>query len=141
MIDFRIAGIPVPQGSARARSDGAGHAFVVRENRSNLVAWRHSISDEARKAMALRPAYAGPVKVRLEFLLPKPKSRPKKDKWPDRKPDLDKLARAALDGLTGVVYVDDAQVVALEARKWFFDPDLDLSPGLHVYVRAAVESE
>lgn len=131
-IKFEVAGIPVPQGSVQARTDGAGHAFVVRANRSNLVAWRHSVDDEARRAMALRPAITGPVKVALEFRLPKPKSRPKKDRWPDRKPDLDKLIRAVLDGLTGVAFVDDAQVVILEARKSFFDPATDLSPGLSV---------
>ena len=53
MIDFDVRGIPVTQGSARARVvPGTDHAYVVPNNRSNLVAWRHSISDEARKATA-----------------------------------------------------------------------------------------
>ena len=33
------------------------------------------------------------------------------------KPDLDKLIRAVLDGLTGVAYVDDAQVTLISASK------------------------
>ena len=32
-------------------------------------------------------------------------------------PDIDKLCRAVLDALTGVMYADDRQVVALSARK------------------------
>ena len=33
------------------------------------------------------------------------------------KPDVDKLARAALDALTGVLWADDSQVVSLHAQK------------------------
>jgi len=138
MITFEVRGVPVPQGSLTARSTGDGRAFVVRNNRSNLVAWRHAISDEARKAMALRPAYLGPVACSLMFLLPKPVSRPKKDKWPDRKPDLDKLARAALDGLSGVAFVDDAQVVKLHVQKRYANVTDD-GPGLLITIWAAEE--
>lgn len=138
-VEFRVRGIPVPQGSFTARTDGAGHAFVVRNNRSNLVAWRHSISDEARDAMHLIPAFRVPVAVSLTFDLAKPVSRPKKDRFPDRKPDLDKLIRAALDALTGVVFVDDAQVVKIMARKKWADPVYDEGPGLSVEVWAATE--
>ena len=34
-------------------------------------------------------------------------------------PDLDKLIRAVLDGLTGVAYEDDGQVVQIEAQKLY----------------------
>jgi hypothetical protein len=42
-----------------------------------------------------------------------------KDRWaPDKKPDLDKLARALLDALTmGGAVIDDAQVVDLAVSK------------------------
>ena len=33
------------------------------------------------------------------------------------KPDLDKLARGLCDGLTGIVYADDSQIVRLNLRK------------------------
>ena len=35
------------------------------------------------------------------------------------KPDLDKLIRAVLDGLTGVAYVDDSQVILIQATKTY----------------------
>jgi Holliday junction resolvase RusA-like endonuclease len=38
-------------------------------------------------------------------------------RYPTTKPDLDKLARAVLDALTGVYYLDDAQVVSLDLQK------------------------
>ena len=34
-----------------------------------------------------------------------------------QRPDLDKLIRSTLDGLTGAVFVDDSQVVAVHASK------------------------
>ena len=34
--------------------------------------------------------------------------------------DIDKLSRAVLDALTGVAYLDDRQVIQLEARKAYF---------------------
>ena len=36
--------------------------------------------------------------------------------WPDVKPDIDKLARAVLDGITGIVIRDDAQGVEISVR-------------------------
>jgi len=38
---------------------------------------------------------------------------------PSRAPDVDKAARAILDGLTGVVYEDDKYVARLVVEKWF----------------------
>ncbi len=38
-------------------------------------------------------------------------------------PDVDKLARCALDALSGVVIKDDAQVVELYARKRYGEPE------------------
>ena len=36
---------------------------------------------------------------------------------PSVAPDLDKLIRAVLDGLTAIAYVDDGQVVSIVAEK------------------------
>ena len=38
-----------------------------------------------------------------------------------QKPDADNFAKAALDGLQGVAYMDDAQVWQVEARKRWVD--------------------
>lgn len=42
--------------------------------------------------------------------------------FPAVRPDIDKQIRLALDGLKGVVYKDDGQVVALQSVKVFGDP-------------------
>lgn len=103
--------------------------LLVHQHRSGLVAWRHAIGDQARIAMGFLPALDGPVAVRARFALPRPRSRPKRDHWPDRRPDLDKLGRALLDALTGIVFLDDAQVVALDPTKEYAG-----MPGVNVSV-------
>ena len=51
--------------------------------------------------------------------MPRPKSTPKRNVRPahTKTPDIDKLLRAALDALTGVVWRDDAQVAEVSVRK------------------------
>jgi crossover junction endodeoxyribonuclease RusA len=62
--------------------------------------------------------YTGPVVLRLSFVLPRPKSAPKARVLPaTKRPDCDKLARACFDAMSGVCYLDDAQVVDFRASK------------------------
>ena len=71
--------------------------------------------------------WAAPVYVQLDFYLSRPKShygtgrnaqkiKESAPSWPGR-PDVDKLARAVLDALTGLVIADDSTVVELRAGK------------------------
>lgn len=62
----------------------------------------------------------GPIATVIDFYLPRPASAPKSRARPDRRPDLDKLVRATLDGLTdsGVIE-DDASIVEIAARKHY----------------------
>ena len=67
------------------------------------------------------------VRVSVDFQFKWPKRMPAgfEDSWRPRKviPDIDKLARALLDALTGVVWVDDKQVVELRAVKNYDQQD------------------
>ena len=38
---------------------------------------------------------------------------------PIKKPDVDNLAKICLDGLNGLAYKDDSQIVDLRIRKWY----------------------
>jgi Holliday junction resolvase RusA-like endonuclease len=60
--------------------------------------------------------------------MPKPKSAAKKLVYPTTKPDVDKLARAVLDGLVaGGAMKDDAQVSMVIAEKRYA---IDRAPGV-----------
>ena len=64
----------------------------------------------------------GPVAVRCEFVFTRPKSHTRAERAvPSKttKPDGDKLLRCTLDALTGIAYVDDAQVADMRAvKRW-----------------------
>lgn len=110
-VEFFVPGTPVPQGSKTAFVVGR-RAVVTDANRATLKPWRATVAAYADFART----FSGPVAVTLLFLMP----RPQKPRWeyPAVKPDLDKLVRAALDGLTdGGLLEDDARVVDLDAKE------------------------
>ena len=63
-----------------------------------------------------------PLRVDFTFYLDRPKSTHKSRTWPTVKPDYDKLARAATDALTGVLYADDAQICQSTIQKKYGSP-------------------
>ena len=125
MVEFRVYGVPAPQGSKTAFVRG-GKAVVVdgssKTGRQKLSSWRAEV---AREALNNRPdeVYDHFVHITINFFMPKPKSAPKFKMYCDKKPDIDKLVRSTLDALTGVIYRDDSQVVSLQAIKFYATPD------------------
>lgn len=118
MITFKVDGQPVPQGSMKVIN---GH--VIHAKGSELAAWRSAIALRAREAGA-KP-HIEPVEIDMIFTMARPKTvnRPE----PSVAPDLDKLVRAVLDGLTAIAYRDDGQVVRLTAAKQY-----GVNPGVWV---------
>lgn len=115
-------GIPVCQGSvspiAYRRKNGKLGVNVFQK--PELLAWRETVAEGARKSLNGRtdiPFPKGtPVEVIIYFYLPRPKTN--KNKFPvGRVGDIDKLERAMLDAFTGILYDDDSQVVALKGIK------------------------
>jgi len=127
-----VKGVPVPQGSTRAFVPKSGRMMgrpVITTTAKGLAAWRTLVALRAQEFNDPAFPIEGPVSLKLRFFLPRPKSEPKRRAtFPDRKPDLDKCARGVLDALTGICYRDDAQVVFLEAYK-FWAQDPHASPG------------
>lgn len=117
-----VAGRPVPQGS-KTPIVVNGRAVLVegrdKAARARFKAWRKAIADAAREAHPSGPvANAVAVGIVFRFVRPKSATRPA----PSIPPDLDKLARAVLDSLTGTIIRDDGQVVKLVAEKRYCRP-------------------
>ena len=96
---------------------------VLTTSNAGLKAWEQTIRSVAQAHVS---AYTtDPVRVRLRFALPRPKSLSRRASCQPhtKRPDVDKLARAALDALTGVVFKDDSQVYALHASKRYARED------------------
>lgn len=128
LLELRIAGLPVPQGSKRVVPTKQGHR-LIEGNEKTLKPWRSTIALEAADAFDDQPTREA-VRVSLRFTFPRPSShfgtgrnagtlKASAPAYKTTKPDLDKLIRAILDGLTGVAFVDDAQVAELVASKDF----------------------
>jgi crossover junction endodeoxyribonuclease RusA len=115
-LDISVPGLPKPQGSMKAFKMG-DRVRMVHNNHGDLATWRAAVTGAAAEAWGSQPLLDEAVGLRLTFRLPRPASAPKKRIYPDRLPDLDKLVRAVLDSLTGVVITDDARVVSIEATK------------------------
>lgn len=116
-VTFRVEAVPVTQGSMKS----LGRGRMAHVNGPQLSAWRTLLAVEARAAGAVSVESTVPVRVEVVFWLPRPASV--KRHRPTAKHDLDKLLRAVLDGLTGVCFVDDGQVVETSAAKYYADDD------------------
>lgn len=113
MIVIDVFGEPAPQGSKRH----VGRGIMV-ESSAKIKPWREAVTFAAAQAAAKGYRQPGPVGVTIMFYLRRPASAPKARRYPDRKPDLDKLIRSTLDALViGGVIEDDARIIAIRAGK------------------------
>jgi Holliday junction resolvase RusA-like endonuclease len=100
---------------------GRAMAFTDPQTR----AYEKVIKAAASNVMAGREPLQGPVWVRVDAFVPVPKGTSKVkaaamlagDIRPTKKPDLDNVLKAILDGINGVIYGDDKQVVAFGSTK------------------------
>jgi crossover junction endodeoxyribonuclease RusA len=121
---FIVHGEPIPQGSTKAFIPKGWSRPVITADNKKTKPWRQQIAGcalaEMEKAGFSKIGRSVGVRVVAIFQFARPKSVKRLTKT--TKPDVDKLARAALDALTGVVFEDDAQVVELAVRKSFGAP-------------------
>ena len=136
-IEFTVLGRPQPRGSKQAvLIPKRGGGFVEKNGRPIVAAkddnprskdWMNSVRCAARQAYD-GELLRGPVKIHVEFFLPRPKChfgsgrnatclKQSSPEWHAQKPDCDKLLRGTLDALKGVIWADDAQVRELSATK------------------------
>lgn len=128
LFSFMVRGLPAPQGSKRAIVNRHTGKAVVMEQSTRVRPWRSDVRDGALAVLGPHAPWSGPVGVDLDFRLPRPRGhygtgrnaellRAGAPLWPAKPPDLDKLARAILDALTGLAYLDDSQVCLLALGK------------------------
>ncbi len=113
-ISFLVAGSPVAQGNHRIKG---GRFPKIYDAAKGLDAWRALVGMTAQQYAPATPI-EGPVRMTMAFSLPVPKSAPKRRRLPAiKKPDIDKISRAVIDSLTGVMYRDDSLIVDLRVTK------------------------
>lgn len=133
-----VLGKPKPAGSKKAfQNRHTGRVHVVDANKDSM-SWKQDVAQAASKAAqeqgwTVEDAHA-PLALEINFYLARPRthfgsgrnSERVKDSAPSHpitRPDVDKLSRAVMDGLTGVVYRDDSQVVWKKVSKRYGEPE------------------
>lgn len=128
-IEFTVPGRPRGKGSLYGRFP---------HHPKKTVEWQSAVAMAASAAMVnagLRPT-TGRVKVLIVAGFQRPKNHYGTGRNADKlkssapeshiqKPDVDKLARSVLDGLTGIVYSDDSQVTGLRICKIWLPRDIE----------------
>lgn len=141
MIRIVVRGTPAPQGSKSFKGmSKAGRAILV-ESSKKVPSWRQDVklAAEAWREQHRMPTIDGPLRVRMVFTLPKPKSAPKTRRtYPDRKPDVSKLARSTEDALVDAgLIADDARIVGYTRLEKVFpgeDAEALDSPGVVIVI-------
>lgn len=139
-IKFWVPTRPAPGGSKKSfASESTGRIVTLDDAKDNAV-WRGVVALYGGQAMAGKPLLAGPLEVSMIFYQRRPKGhygrggnagvlRPSAPWFPTVKPDVLKLARSTEDALTGVVWVDDSQTIALHVTKLYGE-----KPGVEITV-------
>ena len=133
---FAVYGEPI--GKARPRFTRTGRAYTPQKTASYEDEIRHM----AKAAMGESDPLETPVGVYCYITLPVPQSYTKKrseaclngSERPTKKPDLDNAIKSVLDGMNGIVYKDDSQIVSLHATKRY-----DTIASVHVCVKEELE--
>jgi Holliday junction resolvase RusA-like endonuclease len=122
VIAFTIPGAPRGKGRPRA-SRFAGGVRLYTD--AKTASYEGLIAYAAQQALSGQAPLSGPLTVSVLVRLAPPVSASKKlrsamlagEAWPTKKPDLDNIVKAVLDGCDGVAFGDDAQVCWINAGK------------------------
>lgn len=125
--EVRVYGLPVAQGRPRAFKLPSGRIRVYDPHKSKT--WKQTVMLQAIQSKPER-LLRGALEGEMDFYLPRPKRAPKRVVYPEKRPDIDNLMKACLDGIRGIVVADDAQIVSLRVAKHYATEDT--SPGVYV---------
>ena len=125
MIEIFVPG--PPQGKGRARSARLPNGKTIHYTPEKTRTYEGIIASLAMDAMGGKPPLGGAVRLSLVIGMPIPASWPA---WkremaaeglvaPTTKPDADNVEKAVKDGLNGIVWRDDCQVVSVTKVKCY----------------------
>jgi len=122
MVNFMVEGTPVPKGRPRFARRGK---FVSTYSPKTTVDYETKVAEAAQLAMGSSEPLETPVGAYIYITLPIPASYSKKRKQeclsgnerPTKKSDIDNYCKAVFDGMNGIVFLDDSQIVSLHSTK------------------------
>ena len=122
MVNFMVEGTPVPKGRPRFARRGK---FVSTYSPKTTVDYETKVAEAAQIAMGSSEPLETPVGAYIYITLPIPASYSKKrtqaclsgEERPTKKSDIDNYCKAVFDGMNGIVFLDDSQIVSLHSTK------------------------
>ena len=143
-LQFFVIGRPATAGSKRVFKHWKTGKLIVTDACKHGKPWRKNVQKSAMAEMEGAGIVKDiPLSVTIRFLLPRPKSHFRSGRYSDKlrddvpayhliRPDVDKMSRAILDAMTGVVYMDDSLIVSKKVSKEYASPGED--PGADITV-------
>ncbi|MGI9492184.1 MAG: RusA family crossover junction endodeoxyribonuclease [Geminicoccaceae bacterium] len=121
-----VEGVPVAKGRPRFTTVNGFAASYTPKKTQNYENWVRMCGVQSM-SMAGRSTMDDALDITIIAHVPIPSSWSGKRKRkaalgeisPTKRPDLDNFVKAAVDGLTGIVWRDDSQIVNLTARKLY----------------------
>lgn len=116
---FDVRGQPATKGSYRAivtrgKTKAGGPKAITLNDNAKCKGWQVAIGWAAKAKRATPHPFAGAVDLSVMFEVERTRNT-RRARFPPQ--DVDKMLRALLDGMTGIVYEDDRQVIAVRVRK------------------------
>jgi len=115
-IEFFVPGKPVAKQRPRFSSRGKfGRAYTPSETVNYEALVKMCASEATRSDLPMESA----IGVTLVIHVDRPKSAPKRVVYAKKKPDMDNVLKSILDGMNGILYRDDSQVIHAAVDKVF----------------------
>ena len=139
MVTFKVDATPVPKGRARYVRRG-NHISTYTPEKTRT--YETLIKDSAIEAMGSSEPLETPVSLYLYIRVPIPASATKKrlqaisdgSEKPTKKPDASNILKSVEDGMNGVVYHDDSQIINIHVTKVFSSV-----PGVDICVKECLD--
>jgi Holliday junction resolvase RusA-like endonuclease len=139
MVTFKVDANPV--GKQRARYARRGN-FIQAYTPEKTRTYETLIKEASQEAMGSSEPLETPVTLYLYIRVPIPKSCTKKrleainngSEKPIKKPDASNILKSVEDGMNGVVYKDDSQIVNIHVTKVYSS-----QPGVDICVKECLE--
>lgn len=135
-INFVVPGQPVGKGRPKFARRGN---FMTAYTPEKTASYENLVKVKAQEAMNGREPIQGAVSLLINLYVTPPSSWSKKKQRaalegeirPTSKPDFSNVLKAVEDGMNGIVYLDDKQIVIVNGSKSYA-----VTPGAVVEVRA-----
>lgn len=126
---IEVPGVPVAKGRPRHAIGRGERPFIMAYTPAATRLYEEQLRFAGKAAMSGAVPLTGPLAMEVTVYVPIPMSFTKKRtaaaragyEFPAKKPDADNFAKIAMDGLNGIVYGDDSQIVDLHVQKLYSD--------------------